>query len=77
LTVAENKQMPKIVNTIFGGEGGRRKLTILEQKNLKKMQKIIENSYNIHNTETLNTQFTNSPQHKIGVHTNIKSTNSP
>jgi hypothetical protein len=69
--------MPKIVLTIFGGEGGRRKLTISEQIFFEKMQKITKNSYNIHNTETLNTQYTNSPQHKIGFHTNIKSRNSP
>jgi hypothetical protein len=39
LTAAENKQMPKIVFTIFGGQGGRRKLTISEQKKIEKMQK--------------------------------------
>jgi hypothetical protein len=41
--------MPKIVFTIFGGQGGRRKLTISEQKIFEKNAKITENSYNIHN----------------------------
>jgi hypothetical protein len=31
LTAAKNKQMSKIVFTIFGGQGGRQKLTISEQ----------------------------------------------
>jgi hypothetical protein len=39
--------MPKIIFLIFGGQGGRRKLTISEQKNLKKCKKT-GNSYKIH-----------------------------
>jgi hypothetical protein len=57
--------MPKIVFTIFRRPGRPPKINNFRAKKFEKMQKIIENSYNIHNTKTLNTQFTNSPQHKI------------
>jgi hypothetical protein len=39
--------MPKIIFLNFSGQGGRRKLIILEKKKFKKMQKITENSYKI------------------------------